>query len=102
MASTDVSSKLNAFMDKVTKKNPGEVEFHQAVKEVAESLMPFLTKNPHYDEAKILERIAEPERVVMFRIPWMNDKGEVQVNRGFRIEMNRADFVSIPRLIWEF
>jgi glutamate dehydrogenase (NADP+) len=90
MASRDVSSKVNAFMDKIVKKNPGEVEFHQAVKEVAESLMLFLTENPHYEEAKILERIAEPERVVMFRVPWMNDKGEVQVNRGFRIEMNSA------------
>jgi glutamate dehydrogenase (NADP+) len=90
MASRDASSRLNAFMDKVVKKNPGETEFHQAVKEVAESLMPFLMKNPHYDEAKILERIAEPERVMMFRVPWMNDKGEVQVNRGFRIEMNSA------------
>jgi glutamate dehydrogenase (NADP+) len=90
MASRDVSSRLNAFMDRIVKKNPGEVEFHQAVKEVAESLMPFLMENPHYDEAKILERIAEPERVMMFRVPWMNDKGEVQVNRGFRIEMNSA------------
>jgi glutamate dehydrogenase (NADP+) len=90
MASRDVSSRLNAFMDKVIKKNPGETEFHQAVKEVAESLMPFLMENPHYDQAKILERIAEPERVMMFRVPWMNDKGEVQVNRGFRIEMNSA------------
>ncbi len=90
MVSTDVSSKLNAFMDRIAKKNPGEVEFHQAVKEVAESLMPYLMENPHYDEAKILERIAEPERVVMFRVPWMNDKGEVQINRGFRIEMNSA------------
>jgi len=77
-------------MDRIAKKNPGEVEFHQAVKEVAESLMPYLMENPHYDEAKILERIAEPERVVMFRVPWMNDKGEVQINRGFRIEMNSA------------
>ncbi len=90
MASRDVSSRLNSFMDKVVKKNPGETEFHQAVKEVAESLMPFLMENPHYDQAKILERIAEPERVMMFRVPWMNDKGEVQVNRGFRIEMNSA------------
>jgi glutamate dehydrogenase (NADP+) len=90
MASRDVSSKVNAFMDKIVKKNPGETEFHQAVKEVTESLMAFLMEHPHYDEAKILERIAEPERVVMFRIPWMNDKGEVQVNRGFRIEMNSA------------
>ncbi len=88
--SRDVSAKVNTFMEKVIKKNPGEAEFHQAVKEVAESLMPFLEENPIYQEFKILERIAEPERVVMFRIPWMDDKGEIQINRGYRIEMNSA------------
>lgn len=77
-------------MEKILKKNPGEPEFHQAVREVAESLMPFLEENPKYQEAKILERIAEPERVIMFRVPWMDDKGEIQVNRGYRIEMNSA------------
>ncbi len=88
--SKDVSVKVNAFMDKVSKKNPGEVEFHQAVREVTESLMSFLEENPKYQEAKILERIAEPERVIMFRVPWMDDKGEIQINRGYRIEMNSA------------
>jgi glutamate dehydrogenase (NADP+) len=88
--SRDVSAKVNTFMEKVIKKNPGEAEFHQAVREVAESLMPFLEENPIYQEFKILERIAEPERVVMFRIPWMDDKGEIQINRGYRIEMNSA------------
>jgi glutamate dehydrogenase/leucine dehydrogenase len=78
------------FMDKIIAKNPGEKEFHQAVYEVADSLMPFIEKNPKYKQAKILERIAEPERVLMFRVPWLDDKGEVQVNRGFRIEMNSA------------
>ena len=90
MAGRDVSAKVNAFMDKIVKKNPAEPEFHQAVQEVAESVMPFLEDHPIYQEAKILERIAEPERVIMFRVPWMNDKGEIQVNRGFRIEMNSA------------
>jgi glutamate dehydrogenase (NADP+) len=90
MAGRDFSAKVNAFMDKIIKKNPAEPEFHQAVSEVAESVMPFLEDHPIYQEAKILERIAEPERVIMFRVPWMNDKGEVQVNRGFRIEMNSA------------
>ena len=90
MAGKDVSAKVDAFMDKIVKKNPAEPEFHQAVKEVAESVMPFLEDHPIYQEAKILERIAEPERVVMFRVPWLNDKGEIQVNRGFRIEMNSA------------
>ncbi len=78
------------FMAKIIAKNPGEKEFHQAVQEVAESLIPFIEENPKYKTAKILERIAEPERVIMFRVPWMNDKGEIQINRGFRIEMNSA------------
>lgn len=81
---------LNDFMTKIIAKNPGEVEFHQAVQEVAESLMPFIEENPKYKHAKILERIAEPERVIMFRVPWIDDKGNVQINRGFRIEMNSA------------
>ena len=83
-------AKLKKFMQDVIGKNPGEKEFHQAVEEVASSLMPFLEKHPRYQQAKILERIAEPERVIMFRVPWLDDKGEVQINRGFRIEMNSA------------
>ncbi len=82
--------KVDEFMAKVIAKNPGESEFHQAVKEVIESVMPFIEENPKYRHAKILERIVEPERVVMFRVPWLNDKGEIQVNRGFRIEMSSA------------
>jgi glutamate dehydrogenase/leucine dehydrogenase len=84
------SPKVKKFMEKIIKKNPGEVEFHQAVEEVATSVMPFIEKNPKYQEAKILERIAEPERVIMFRVPWLDDKGEIQINRGFRIQMNSA------------
>ncbi|MFH0732380.1 MAG: NADP-specific glutamate dehydrogenase [Candidatus Omnitrophota bacterium] len=86
MASTGVKD----FMKMIVQKNPGEAEFHQAVEEVATPLFPFLEKNPKYKEAKILERIAEPERVIMFRVPWLDDKGNVQINRGFRIEMNSA------------
>lgn len=82
--------KVNEFMAKVIAKNPGEVEFHQAVKEVVESLMPFIEENPKYKAAKILERITEPERVLMFRVPWLDDSGEIQVNRGFRIQMSSA------------
>ncbi len=82
--------KVNDFMAKVIAKNPSEVEFHQAVHEVVETIIPFIEENPQYKEAKILERIVEPERVLMFRVPWLDDKGEVQVNRGFRIEMNSA------------
>ena len=81
---------LDEFMAKIIAKNQGEKEFHQAVMEVAESLIPFLEENPKYKAAKILERIAEPERVIMFRVPWLDDKGDIQINRGFRIEMNSA------------
>jgi len=77
-------------MAKVVEKNPGEKEFHQAVQEVVESLTPYIEKNPKYEDAKMLERMVEPERVIMFRVPWLNDKGEVQVNRGYRIEMSSA------------
>jgi glutamate dehydrogenase (NADP+) len=78
------------LMENVKAKNPAEPEFHQAVEEVAESLAPVLDKHPEYRTARILERIIEPERVIMFRVPWVNDRGEVQINRGFRIEMNSA------------
>ncbi|MEO0085436.1 MAG: NADP-specific glutamate dehydrogenase [candidate division WOR-3 bacterium] len=81
---------VKGFMDWVRAKNPAEPEFHQAVEEVVTSLMPFLDKHPQYRKAKILERIVEPERVIMFRVPWIDDRGEVQVNRGFRVEMNSA------------
>jgi len=81
---------VNDFMAKVIAKNPSEVEFHQAVHEVVESLIPFINENPQYKEAKILERMVEPERVIMFRVPWLDDKGNIQINRGYRIEMNSA------------
>src|SRR5438045_2981124 len=83
-------SEINAFMEMVKAKNPGEKEFHQAVMEVAESVIPFMDEHPKYKNSKILERIAEPERVIMFRVPWIDDKGEFQINRGFRIQMNSA------------
>ncbi|MBU0766122.1 MAG: NADP-specific glutamate dehydrogenase, partial [Bacteroidetes bacterium] len=85
-----MEAKVKEFMAKVIAKNPSEVEFHQAVREVAESIIPYIEENPKYRDAKILERIAEPERVLMFRVPWLDDKGQVQINRGFRIEMNSA------------
>ncbi len=81
---------VHALMDLVKTKNPQEAEFHQAVQEVVESLSLVLDRHPEYRAAKILERMVEPERVIMFRVPWMDDRGEVQVNRGFRIEMNSA------------
>jgi len=81
---------LMSVMDMVKAKNPAEPEFHQAVQEVLESLEPVLDKHPEYVEAKIVERIVEPERVIMFRVPWVDDSGQVQVNRGFRVEFNSA------------
>ena len=81
---------VKTLMADVVAKNQGEVEFHQAVQEVAESLEPVLARHPKYRDAKILERIIEPERVIMFRVPWVNDKGEIQIQKGFRIEMNSA------------
>ncbi|MFP4258793.1 MAG: NADP-specific glutamate dehydrogenase [Desulfovermiculus sp.] len=81
---------MTEIMDIVTARDPGQPEFHQAVSEVAESIKPVLDKNPEYRQAKVLERICEPERVIQFRVPWVDDKGEVHVNRAFRIEMNSA------------
>lgn len=81
---------VETFMKKVIEKNPGEKEFHQAVREVVESVMPFVERNPKYKKAKILERMVEPERTVMFRVPWVDDTGEIQVNRGYRVEFNSA------------
>jgi len=83
-------SSIEEFMDFVQSRNHGEVEFHQAVHEVVESLWDFLKENHHYIHARILERIIEPERVIIFRIPWANDRGNVEINRGFRVEFNSA------------
>ncbi|HDI60049.1 MAG TPA: glutamate dehydrogenase, partial [Desulfobacteraceae bacterium] len=81
---------MKDIMQLVKERDPGEKEFHQAVEEVAESIRPVLDKNPIYRNAKIMERLVEPERVILFRVPWMDDAGEIHVNRGFRIEMNSA------------
>ena len=78
------------FMADLTAKNPGENEFHQAVREVLESVAPYITEHPYLMDLKILERIVEPERIIIFRVPWLDDEGEVQVNRGFRVQMNSA------------
>jgi glutamate dehydrogenase (NADP+) len=85
-----MSAFVQDIMAMVKAKNPAEPEFHQAVEEVVESLELVIEKHPEYKSAKIVERIVEPERVIMFRVPWLDDQGEVQVNRGFRIEMNSA------------
>jgi len=81
---------MNDFLDAVKQKNPNENEFHQAVHEVIETIWDFVSDNPQYQYNSILERITEPERVIMFRVPWMDDKGKVNVNKGYRIEFNSA------------
>jgi len=85
-----MSGEIERLMADVVARNPGEVEFHQAVREVAESVEIALQRHPEFREAKILERIIEPERVIMFRVPWVDDHGEIQINKGYRIEMNSA------------
>lgn len=83
-------AEIEAFVKKVTSKNPNESEFLQAVQEVAENIIPFINDNPKYKQGNILEMMCEPERVFMFRVPWINDKGETQINRGYRVQMNSA------------
>ena len=85
-----MSNSVEGFLKKVVAKNPSEIEFHQAVHEVIDSIWPVIERTPRYRSGKILERIVEPERVISFRVPWVDDQGEIQVNRGFRIEMNSA------------
>ena len=81
---------IDRFMADVSAKNPGEKEFLQAVREVVESVAPYITENPYLMDLKIMERMVEPERVIMFRVPWMDDEGEIHINRGFRVQMNSA------------
>ncbi len=81
---------VDDFMNQVTTKNPGQPEFHQAVEEVVTSLVPVLERHPKYNENRILERVVEPERGIMFRIPWMDDRGEIHFNKGYRVEFNSA------------
>ncbi len=85
-----LDEKVESIYADVVKRNPGETEFHQSVREVFESLGPLLAKNPEFLEARIIERICEPERQIIFRVPWVDDRGEVQINRGFRVEFNSA------------
>ena len=81
---------VDAFMDVVINQNPGQAEFHQAVEEVVESIWDYVNENSHYLHSKVLDRMVEPERVIMFRVPWRDDQGNVQVNRGYRVEFNSA------------
>ena len=88
--SNKYQAQIDAFMDRVRAMNPSEPEFLQAVHEVAEAIIPYMEENPKYKTAKILDRIVEPERTLIFRVPWVDDKGEIQVNRGYRVEFNSA------------
>ena len=88
--STKSDKEIKAFVAKVAADHPNESEFIQAVQEVAETVIPFIHENPKYGQGKLLERMVEPERVIMFRVPWLDDKGNFQVNKGYRIEMNSA------------
>lgn len=88
--SKEVEQYIENFLANLMAKNPHEEEFHQAVREVVESLTPFLLKHPVYTRLKILERMTEPERVILFRVPWLNDQGEVEINKGYRVQMNSA------------
>ena len=84
------SAYLNDLMERVIARNPGESEFHQTVREVLESIEPVLEKRPEYIKAGVIERLVEPERIIKFRVPWVDDQGNVVVNRGFRIQFNSA------------
>ncbi|GMU77805.1 MAG: glutamate dehydrogenase [Acidimicrobiia bacterium] len=85
-----IDEKLESVFDDVVRRNPAEPEFHQAAREVLESLGPVIAKYPEFADNKIIQRIAEPERQIIFRVPWQDDRGEVQINRGFRVEFNSA------------
>jgi glutamate dehydrogenase (NADP+) len=85
-----LDEKLDAILDDVLRRNPGEVEFHQAVREVLDSLGPVVAKHPEFADQKIIQRICEPERQIIFRVPWQDDSGEVHINRGMRVEFNSA------------
>ena len=89
MITTELNS-IDAFMEAVKQKNPSQSDFHQAVYEVVESVYPFIEKNPKYKNAKILERIIEPDRIIIFRVCWEDDKGKIQINRGFRVQFSNA------------
>ena len=86
----DQTLDLDEFMQGLIKRNPGEIEFHQAVEEVAASVIPFINEHPQYVENRILERMTEPDRTIIFRVCWEDDEGNVRTNRGYRIQFNNA------------
>ena len=85
-----IDEKLQPILEEVLRRNPSEVEFHQAVREVLDCLGPVIAKHPEYGDRKIVERVCEPERQIIFRVPWQTDRGQVEINRGLRVEFNSA------------
>ena len=85
-----MTMELTQFMEGLIRRNPGQPEFHQAVREVAEKVIPFINANPNYEKARILERMTEPDRIIVFRVCWEDDEGNVRVNRGYRVQFNNA------------
>ena len=85
-----LDEKLHDIYDEVLRRNPGESEFHQAVREVLDCLGPVVAKHPQYADSAVIRRLCEPERQIIFRVPWVDDSGAVQLNRGFRVEFNSA------------
>ena len=90
------SNYVDKFMSELIARNPGESEFHQAVREVVESVASYVTAYPYLIDLKILERMVEPERVIMFRVPWTDDRGEIHINRGYRVQMNSCLLYTSP------
>jgi glutamate dehydrogenase (NADP+) len=88
--SADHAQTFAAFLDHVRGRDPLQLEFHQAVEEVLRSIWPFVERHPKYQDHALLERLVEPERVIQFRVPWIDDRGRVHVNRGFRVQMSSA------------
>ena len=88
--SSESNAQLEEFMQGLVRRNPGETEFHQAVEEVAATILPFIADKPRYQKAQILERMSEPDRLISFRVAWEDDQGNVRVNRGYRVQCNNA------------
>ncbi|MBL4621306.1 MAG: hypothetical protein JKY89_02815, partial [Immundisolibacteraceae bacterium] len=84
------NARLEQFMEGLQRRNPGEKEFHQAVYEVAASIIPFIEGHPKYEQARILERLTEPDRIIIFRVGWEDDEGNIRANRGYRVQHNNA------------
>ncbi|MFT6712498.1 MAG: glutamate dehydrogenase (NADP+), partial [Arenicella sp.] len=90
MSNTENTNDLEAFMAGLTRRNPGEIEFLQAVEEVASTILPYIADKPKYQKACVLERMCEPDRMISFRVAWEDDEGHVRVNRGYRVQCNNA------------